>query len=194
MFAMTEWKADDIVKAFAFCGAAAAFIVGLVQYRRAQQWKRAEWVAQEMKALFADPIVQAALMMIEWGTRRIPLYPGRPEDKDRYVSLTNEAVSRALMLHDERSDGFSELEADMRAAFDKLLDGLERFAAYVDTGLVELSDLKPYLKFWAVHLCRPGKPRTPDHRVTRLTAYMDHYGYDGAHNLLKRIAAGERGG
>ncbi len=189
MLAQSEWKPDDLVKAIALFGATLAFIVGLVQYRRAQQWKRAEWVAQEMKSLFGQPLVQAALLMIEWSTRRILLYPDRKEESDRQVSLTNEVVAKALMLHEDRPDGFSELEGDIRAAFDKALDGLERFHSYVATGLVKLSDLRPYLKYWAVLLCRPRAPRPTEHRLARLTAYMDRYGYEGAHDLLKRIAA-----
>src|SRR4051794_15979467 len=155
MASMSEWKPDDVLKAIIFLGAAVAFFVGLAQYKRAQHWKRVEWVAQEMKSLLDDPMVQAALLMFEWGSRRIPLYPHREAESDRYVLLTNETVAGALMLHDERSSGFTDLEADIRAAFDRFLDGLERFHSYVDTGLVEVSDLRPYLKYWAGHLCRP---------------------------------------
>jgi hypothetical protein len=188
-----EWTLDRILTAITLVGATLAFAVGLVQYRRAQHWKRAEWVAQEMKGLFGDPVVQAAFLMMDWGSRRIPLYPDRREETDRYVRLTNEVVADALMLHDHRPEGFSDLEADIRAAFDRALDGLERFHSYVDTGLVELSDLRPYLKYWAVSLCRPRAPRPDRHRLVRLVAYMKRYGYEGALELLERIAAAERG-
>jgi hypothetical protein len=144
-----------------------------------------------MKSLFGDPIVQAALMMIEWGSRRIPLYPDRPTEGDRYVRLTNEIVADALRLHDDRPEGFSDLETDIRAAIDRALDGLERFHSYVDTSLVKLSDLRPYLKYWAVLLCRPRTARPKEHRLVRLTAYMKQYGYEGALALLERIAAAE---
>jgi hypothetical protein len=191
MPSLSEWKPDDLLKALVLLGAAIAFIAGLAQYRRAQHWKRVEWVAQEMKGLFGDPIVQAALRMFEWGSRRIPLYPDRKEESERYVLLKNEIVADALLLHDDRPDGFSDQEADIRAAFDRFLDGLERFHSYVATGLVELSDLRPYLKYWAVSLCRPRAPRPKEHRLVRLTAYMKRYGYEGALALLERIAAGE---
>jgi hypothetical protein len=191
MFSLGEWKPDALLQALILLGAALAFIIGLVQYRRAQHWKRVEWVAQEMKGLFSDPIVQAALRMFEWGSRRIPLYPDRKEESDRYVLLKNEIVADALLLHDDRPEGFSDQEADIRAAFDRFLDGLERFHSYVATGLVELSDLRPYLKYWAVTLCRPRSPRPKEHRLVRLTVYMKRYGYDGALELLERIAAAE---
>ena len=70
---VTDWTPDDLLKAIALVGAAGAFVVGLFQYRRAQQWKRAEWVAQEMKTLFADSLVQAVSLMIDWGARPVQL-------------------------------------------------------------------------------------------------------------------------
>jgi hypothetical protein len=188
---LNEWKPDVLLNAIALLGAVLAFVVSLLQYRRSQQWKRAEWVAQEMKAYFGDPTVQAAFLMMDWGSRRIPLYPDRENESDRHIRLTNEGVAAALMLHDARDEEFSDLEADIRNAFDKTLDGLERFHSYVDTGLVELRDLRPYLSYWAVQLCRSDPPRAEAHRLTRLTAYMQRYGYDGALTLLQKIRASE---
>ena len=192
MLTLDDWTPDVLLKAVALVCALLTFIVGLLQYRRSQQWKRAEWVAQEMKAYFGDPIVQATFLMMDWGSRRIPLYPDQVNEVDRYVRLTNESVAAALELHDGRSEGFSDLEADIRNAFDRTLDGMERFFYYVETGLVELSDLAPYLRYWAVQLCRSEPPRAEAHRLTRLTAYMRRYGYDGALTLLKNIRASEQ--
>jgi hypothetical protein len=190
MFQLDKWKPEDLLKAIALVGAAIAFAISLIQYRRAQQWKRAEWVAQELKQLFSDPLVQAALLMIDWGSRRILLYPEREKLEERYVELTNEIVARALMLHNDRQgdNKFTQLEADIRAAFDRTLDGLERFQSYVETGLVRISDPQPYLKYWAVNLTRDRVAAKGVDRVVNLRAYMDHYGFDGAHKLLKDIA------
>src|SRR4051812_1226048 len=194
MLQLDQWKPEDLLKAIALVGATIAFAIGLVQYRRAQQWKRAEWVAQEMKQLFSDPIVQAALLMIDWGSRQILLYPDREKIEERYVQLTNETVARALMPHEQRqgSDKFTALEADIRAAFDRTLDGIERFHSYVATGLVKISDLQPYLKYWAINLTRDRAAAAGEDRIVNLKAYMDKYGFDGTHKLLKDIAAAER--
>ncbi len=64
---------DDYLKMLALFGASLVFIVGLWQYRKAQQWKRAEFLAQEMKDFFAAPRVQKALLLIDWGCREISL-------------------------------------------------------------------------------------------------------------------------
>jgi len=183
-----SWEPGDVLKALALIGAAIAFGIGLLQYRRAQQWKRAEWIAQEMKQLVGDPIVQAVLLMIDWGSRRIPLYPDRDNEAERYVLLNDDQIAHALMSHEDRPEGFTELEADIRAAFDRLLDGLERFNSYVTTGLVTEADLAAYLGYWAREICVEAKPGTED-RLVQLRLYMEKYGFTGAHSLLKRIAA-----
>ena len=92
------------------------------------------------------------------------------------------------MDHDNRPDGFTPLEVDIRNAFDKALDGLERFHSYLETNLVELSDLAPYLKYWAVTIYRPRSPRAETHRISRLVTYMERYGYEGAASLLQKVA------
>jgi len=186
-----EWDPEAILKAIALFGAAVAFVVGLWQYRRAQQWKRAEWVAQEMKLLFGDPVVQAVLLMIDWGSRRIPLYPDRANEMARHVSLNDDQVARALMWHEERPQGFSNLEADIRAAFDRFLDGLERFESYAETRLVKDADLRPYLSYWAEKICSANRPGAED-RLIRLRVYMQKYGFSRALRLLTRIAAPEK--
>jgi hypothetical protein len=185
---LTEWSPDQVLKGAALVGAAIAFVVGLWQYRRAQKWKRAEWVAQEMKALFSEPLVQAALMMVDWGARTVQLFPTRDKVEDRSVFITDDDVAGALMPHDERPDGFSPLEAEIRAAFDIWLDGLERFNAYVATGLVTLADLRPYLKYWAAHICRDHSTDGTEDRLRGLCTYMQRYGYSGAYDLMERIS------
>lgn len=183
---LSEWKPDDVLKAIALLGAAIAFTIGLIQYRRAQQWKRAEWVAQEMKGLFGDPLVQAALMMVDWGATNVVLYPERPEDS-RSIWLTDADIAEAMRPHEDRQDGFSADEARIRASFDRFLDGVERFHSYMDTGLVTADDLRPYLKYWAGHVCRHHDPDV-ENRLVQLRRYMDRYGFAGSLALFKAIS------
>ena len=83
--AMSSWaeapgQTDPRLEWWKFClsivgyvGAVVAFLIGLRQYRRAEYWKRSQFLAQEMKEFFADPRVENARMMIDWGVRDIPL-------------------------------------------------------------------------------------------------------------------------
>lgn len=181
-----EWKTDDILTAVALIGGAIAFILGLLQYRKAQQWKRVEWVAQEMKLFFSDPMVQNALQMIDWGERRILLFPHREKFEDRYVVVSGEDVKLALLPHDERPK-YTEVEAAIRDCFDRFLDGIERFESYVATGLVRPADLEPYLSYWGYHIAaaREGDPKVE--RLVQLRKYMGRYGYIGTSRLIQQL-------
>jgi hypothetical protein len=186
---LAEWTTDELLKGLALLGAAIAFGLGWFQYRRAQQWKQAEWVAQEMKQLFDDPLVRGVLLMIDWGSRRVMLYPERASEAERYVWLNDDEIARALMPHEERQEGFNDQEAAIRAAFDRFLDGLERFYSYVQTGLILEADVRPYLKYWADNICAvPANDGSQD-RLIQLQRYMNKYGFGGAYALLRKIAA-----
>lgn len=69
---LERWK--FLLSIFGYLGALGAFAVGLVQYRRADYWKRSEFLAKEMKEYFADPKVILALTMVDWGQRDIQLF------------------------------------------------------------------------------------------------------------------------
>jgi hypothetical protein len=181
-----EWKVNEILSAIALIGGSVAFILGLLQYRKGQQWKRAEWVAQEMKLFFSDPMVQNSLQMIDWGKRRILLFPHREKFEERYVVVADENVRQALLPHNERPQ-FTVIEAAIRDSFDRFLDGLERFESYVATGLVHPADLQPYLSYWGYHIASAQSGDPKEERLVQLREYMGRYGYVGALRLIKRL-------
>jgi hypothetical protein len=130
---MTEWFAkldpSDQLSAIAFLGAAAAFSIGLAQYIRAQTWKRTEWVAQEMESFFNDWRVMAALRMIDYGERRLELYPSRADETKRFVMVLDDDVAKALEHHVVRERDnrvFTDDELTIRDIFDQFLNRLVR--------------------------------------------------------------------
>lgn len=191
---MTDWwtclGAENQLKALALVGAAIAFIVGLLQYRKAQRWKRAEWVAEEMKEFFGDPRVRAALCMIDWGARRVELYPDRKTVKERFVVVTDDRLAEALEDHERRPNGFTEDEATMRDVFDHFLDRLERIQSFVEARLVEISDVAPYLHYWAVDIMGAQSNDPSVDRLVQLRNYIRRYRYAGVDTLLRNIASG----
>jgi hypothetical protein len=183
-----DLNAEQTIKAVALVGAAIAFVVGLLQYRKAQHWKRAEWVAQEMQAFFSDRRVLAALRMIDWGARRIELYPERDNPAERTIYVRDDELAKALQNHQDRPDGFTEDEATIRDVFDHFLDRLERINSFVETRLVMVSDLRPYLRYWARNIlnAREGDPSVD--RLVQLRKYIRTYGYSGVEALFARVA------
>jgi hypothetical protein len=180
------WTPDHLLTAITLAGGAAAFLIGLLQYRKSQHWKRAEWVAHEMKAFLAAPLVQAALQMIDYPDRQVLLFPEREKIEDRHRAVTDQVVREALRPHDE-TRRFTDDEIAIRDAFDGLLDGLERWDSYVRTGLIADGDVRPYLDYWAKRILSPDPADGAMERLVALRSYMHLYRFDNATQLLQRL-------
>lgn len=180
--------ADNQVKLLALVGAFVAFIIGLFQYRKAQRWKRSEWIAQEMKDFFADPLVKTALQLLDWGSRSVELFRDREKGEERFVIVTDDDLARALAFHSDRPTGFTESEAALRDLFDHFLDRIERINSFVEAGLVSVEDIRPYLDYWAGNVvsARVGDARVK--RLVQLRQYIRHYGFSGVEALFARLS------
>jgi hypothetical protein len=178
-----EWW-DVVLKALALTGTALAFVVGIWQYAKAQRWRRSEWVAQEVRSFVKDPMVQGALRMIDWGDRSVRLFTDNSGPDGELVRVTDDMVAKALQHHSQRPDGFNLHEAAIRDAFDRFLDGIERFEAFRQARLVTAADLKPHVAYWLHHI-RAAK--AGDHSVDRLVqlrSYIGAYGFTGVQTLF----------
>jgi len=100
------WVADSersklLISIAAYFGGLAAFSVGLIQYRRADYWKRCEFLAREMKEFFADPKVGLSMTMIDWGVRRIKLFEATTSKdlsiQDSGIRRINRAIQCAAL-------------------------------------------------------------------------------------------------
>ena len=164
---------DEKIKTLALIGAIVGFLVGLFQYRRAQRWKKAEFLANEMKYFFATPRVQRALILIDWGSRRFQLLEsGAANTPQTLVTRKMQALGLRphVLLGPAASDdevfviegtiarkGFTVEEAAIRDCYDAFLDGLEQFSSYVKTSLVDINSLRPYLGYWIAEIASPAQ-------------------------------------
>jgi hypothetical protein len=178
-------------------------LAGLYQYRKAQLWKRAEFVAAEMKAFFSDAEVRRATTMIDWGIRKINLFSSLNTDQTSWPTVTREMQCRALSPHVLISDvatdtmhpptevisgakqGFSLVEAAIRDSYDGLLDGLERFSSYLEAGLLSKDDLEPYLGYWIRDIASDGEDATEKLWTAMLFVYIDFYDFSGVQKLFR---------
>lgn len=181
---------DQFLAAAGLVIAAVAFGIGLLQYRKAQRWKRAEWVAAEVRRFLDTPSIGQALAMIDWGTRRLLLLPCHPDPDKRYVIVTDDLVSRALMPHKDhqREHGnFTDAEAAIRDCFDCLLDGLDRFETFIKAELITSKDVEPYLDYWIARISLRHPSTRGQQRFEQLAEYIRAYEFAGVTNLLARF-------
>lgn len=188
-----------VVSILGFSGTIAALLFALRQYRRSEQWKRSEFVAREIKEFESNPTIRNALLMIDWGERRINLFlVEKPTEADQ-IRITREVLWRALLPHSIKPDypslsvdanaktsdqngvkiKFTPVEAKIRDTFDIFLDHLERFANFIKSGLVNAEEFRPYLIYWINTI---GSANIEEYkgdaewRCTLLT-YINVYGY-----------------
>jgi hypothetical protein len=192
-FAALEF--DRKIKVLALIGAIVGFLVGLFQYRKAQRWKKAEFLANEMKHFFATPRVQKALVLIDWGSRRFQLLEsGAADVAETLVTRKMQAsgLRPHVLLGPAASDdevfvvdgavalkGFTVEEAAIRDCYDAFLDGLEQFASYVKTGLVHVDSLRPYLGYWIAEIASPAQDSEDAAWCAALLTYISFYRFEG---------------
>ena len=202
MAASTFALLDLLVKVLVLGGTATAAIVAARTYLRTEQWKRAEFLAREMKEFFADARVQNALTMIDWSSRTLPLLPAGSENDGR-VRVTRALGIRALLPHvmlnsTKGSDAeaqstaqqtemraYTAPEAAIRDCFDALLDGLERFAFYVHSGLVTVAELRPYLQYWIDDVAAEAKDDDDAAWSAVFLTYIEFYHFMGVQWLFR---------
>ncbi|MBC7937092.1 MAG: hypothetical protein H7Y86_17215 [Rhizobacter sp.] len=147
-------SADLLLKSIGAFAAAYGFYIGLKRYKKAQSWKRMEWVANEVKAFIADPMVRNAMYMLDWGTRHIELYPQKTDYDDRFVLVDRQLLNNALQVHELRDEPlhgktrFTKDEIAIRDIFDHFLSSLGKFNQFIEAGLITCAELKPYLIYW----------------------------------------------
>jgi hypothetical protein len=192
------------VKVAGGVGSFVAFCIAVSTYYRTERWKRAEFLAHEMKEFFATAGVQRAMLLIDWGERRIRLLENVP-DEQAVISVNRPMQVRGLRPHilvtgNESSDSdsmvvkdgaesvrFTQPEAAIRDSYDAFLDGLERFSSYVKTGLTDVASLRPYIGYWIEDISEPtSSPDDAAWNATLLT-YISYYRFSGVTMLFSEF-------
>lgn len=197
--------AQMIVSLVGFCGAIIAFYFAYLQYKRSEQWKRTEFIASEFKDFETDPVVQNALLMIDWGTRRINLFLRPDLQSADYVEITRDIQWRALLPHPvkrkyseyqaadsshesknrEGHSRFTSIEAKIRDTYDVFLTGLDRFANYIKSGLITAEELEPFVSYWVDAMTKNEHPTEDAAWRCTLLTYINFYGYTGVKYLFE---------
>lgn len=164
-------------------------IKGLREYRRAQQWKRSEFLVAEVDRFFANSRVATALLLIDYS--RIQLEPdGRRAAAftPQTLTLDDKLMTGALRVHTEFTDeteSFTPPEMLAREAFDEVLTGFERFDHHIQIGLIDVADAKVYLGYWVEKLADVKSGWKPREFYVALAGFVEEYEYRGAARLFK---------
>jgi hypothetical protein len=172
-----------------------AFSGALVAWRtflRTERWKQAEFLAREMKEFFGDERVARALQMVDWGLRRIRLLEEFAPNGG-FVIVDRALQVRALKPHvllvqgsDEVGVGrFTIEEASIRDHYDAFLDGLERLGNFLQTKLVTVEMLTPYIGYWIEDIQSESANAADAAWTAALLTYIDFYRFRAVQSLFE---------
>jgi len=196
------------VSVLGFAGTTAALTFAAWQYRRAEKWRRAEFVAKEIKEFESSPGVRNVMSMIDWTKRRINLSQDPSLAAAGWPEIDRAILWRALLPHPIKGgdpawldtaatttlvDGenerarFSSQEAAIRDTFDGFLDYLERFGNFIASSLVTSKEFKAYLGYWIDDLATDqGDSDDAKWRCVVLT-YVHFYKFSGVQLLFREF-------
>jgi hypothetical protein len=195
-----NWESVSSVENLKLLVSFATLVVGIIggvvayqSFRRTEIWKKAEFLANAMKEFFADERVKKTLLFIDWGVRKIQLLPPN-EPKEGKVIVDRLVQARALRPHvvpssvidKDESDinpntvspiRFRQEEVAIRDCYDGFLDGLETFASYAQTSLVETKSMNAYIGYWLDNI--QGATEDPNEAAWKaaLLTYISYYKY-----------------
>ncbi|MFZ4509269.1 MAG: hypothetical protein ACOYON_16395 [Fimbriimonas sp.] len=144
--------------------------LALIQYHKAQKWKRAEFVAEQMKLFDADPNVIAVKRILDYWKTAVTLHA---DGEQKLALVGTEEFVRAIRVLTETESNPTGEDLAVREAFDKFSEWLDRFAAYIESGLITRSDLAPYLSYYWNTLKMSG----PQKRDQAILNFLSSYGY-----------------
>jgi len=157
--------------------------VGLFQYRKAQQWKRSEFVAQAIKDLESSERYRCAMKMLDFPRSTIACGGGVN------IEFDDDVLTDAIP-HESLKPYWTKEQEEIRLAFCEFLDGLERLDAFVRSRLISVALLRPYLIYWFRQLTTT-EYKSADFRAT-IWNFIDGYEYQGVRRLAERLARGRR--
>ncbi|MEI6949619.1 hypothetical protein V9K67_20700 [Paraflavisolibacter sp. H34] len=165
---------EKTVKFLTLIVGAIGLFKALIEYTKAQRWKKAEFLAKEVKEFFADNDVQRALLMLDWSIVDIPLFENEIEDKKKF-SFNDLMLVTALRHHNETY--FTDEETIIRQTFDEFLFKLGMFQNYIDSKLITKKDIEPYLSYWINLIGNIDLERKDEQCFRQLWRFINYYDY-----------------
>jgi hypothetical protein len=211
---LEAWKL--YVSILGFLAVVISLAVGFWQQRRAERWRLGEFIDKQVRDFLADPYVRNALLMVDWGHRKINIdqKAGLPDNDGPLI--TRGIQWRALLPHDvkerdkeysdrallspspvssppgaaagdeEDIDIFTPAEAKIRETYDAMLDHLERFSNLIELNLVKPKYFEPYLRYWIEAMAGNADLKHGATWRFVLLNYINFYDYDGVVKLFKQ--------
>jgi len=172
---------EFLLKIAAGVGAVVAYLVGLRQYRKSQNWQKATFLAAIITEFETNPKILAVKCMLDWDDGKIQIPPNLTFD------FENETFCSALRAPLEGEEvTFPFPEDEIRDALDAFFDFFEKVESYWSIGLLKFRDLQ-YFYYWFEGLRSMDKWKSVECK-NALERYLQTYRFFGVKGLLSEYA------
>jgi hypothetical protein len=186
---------------------ACALAVGVYEYTRYHRWLRLEFLRRAVTEFEGDPEIRNALKILDFEEYRDYPLPSAQSDPIATFKVQDKLLLAALASHDQRTrakQNFddkrianaltpeeirqNQIEATLRDWFNKMLNGLEHFGYFIDSGLCKTQEIKPWLLYWVRLIGDPTCRREGTSQIyDQLYGYIHEYGFSGVQRLFERF-------
>lgn len=181
------------------------------QAKEQQTWKKAEFLANEVKDFYADKRIERVTHIVDWDTCKIRF----DEKAEQVLCIHDDAknakaklegpfaekffsknlvviISQALRVHG-KDDRFTELESAVRDEFDWFFFRLGQFQHMIVSKLFTYEEVEIHLDY-VLDLFSGGLPNRVSPALTKtLDAYMKNYSFAAAKSLIDARKEKRRG-
>jgi hypothetical protein len=183
---MIDWiRADNLKEAVAFTTAAAAGIFALWRWRVDQNWRRIQYARTLIKEFFEDASVTKACEVLDTVDEKI-IFEDESDPKERRVIMITDAFLIGAFSTLCQKPKNTDDEQHVRHVFDKFFDGISMLQSHIDTGLIKLKDVTPYLEYWVIEMCGFGKIHD-DVVAHQIRRYLECFGYKQVLTLVSNM-------
>ena len=181
----TTLSFEMLLKIGAFLVSIVLLLKGILEYKKAQNWKKSEFVSKEIKELLNDFEIKRALVLLDWNANNLSLADNEIENL-KYFYFTDELIYNSLKTHRELSN-FSDKEVVIKKIFDNFFDRIGWFDIYIQTGLIETKDIKPYLIYWINIIADETNERKDNDLREQMWRYIKEYNYIDFISICKKF-------
>jgi hypothetical protein len=151
----------------------------LYKYVEDQKWKQQQFATALFRNFAEKSSTRTAMMMLDW-TRRVELFPEKSGD-ERLERVRAEDIIDALRVEDRTH--FSPKEVRIRDIFDQFLGDLAEFNHHIESGLIKIAQISPYLQYWAKLMTGHGHRKRAD-LWSSVNRFIDCYDYKAVKDLF----------
>lgn len=184
-----------------------AIVIGIIRYNQNEKWYRIEFLRKAVREFEDDPDIRRALRILDFEEYRDYEISLPNHEKPVAFQVTNELLCAALGNHEDRIKRKQEIdtlkakgtltedildeyqiETVLRDWFNKMLNGLEHFGYFVESGLFTAPEIRPWMIYWIRLIAdraykRPGASKFYD----QLYTYTYDYGFSGVIKLFEEF-------